>query len=57
MIEIRPARFPQDCLATLPTMAAAVRVYTTMGFAPIDPYVFNPIPGAMFLGLDLSARD
>ncbi len=34
-------------------MSEAVRLYTALGFRPVAPYVFNPIPGALFLGLDL----
>ena len=51
----REAGYAQICLDTLPTMSAAVRLYTSMGFRPIDPYVFNPIEEAMFLGLDLNS--
>jgi GNAT superfamily N-acetyltransferase len=52
--EARAAGYRRICLDTLPSMAAAVRLYTSMGFRPIAPYVFNPLPGAMFLGRDLS---
>lgn len=38
------------CLDTLPSMAAAAKLYRSMGFEPIEPYVFNPIPGVMFTG-------
>jgi hypothetical protein len=34
-------------------MSAAIRLYCALGFTPIEPYVFNPIEGAIFLGLDL----
>ncbi len=50
----RAAGYARICLDTLPSMAAAVRLYTSMGFRPIAPYVFNPIEDAMFLGLELS---
>lgn len=53
--EARAAGYRRICLDTLPGMAAAVRLYTAMGFRPIEPYVFNPLPGAMFLGLDLAS--
>lgn len=39
-------------LDRLPTMQAALGVYATMGFEPIDAYVFSPIPGAIFLECD-----
>ncbi len=51
--EARLAGYRRICLDTLPSMAAAVRLYTHMGFRPIEPFVFNPIEGAIFLGLDL----
>jgi ribosomal protein S18 acetylase RimI-like enzyme len=52
--EARAAGYRRICLDTLPSMTAAIRLYGSLGFAPIDPYVFNPVPGALFLGLDLS---
>ncbi|EPX57763.1 GCN5-related N-acetyltransferase [Cystobacter fuscus DSM 2262] len=52
--EARAAGYRRICLDTLSSMAAALGLYTSMGFEPIEPYVFNPIPGALFLGRDLS---
>lgn len=52
--EARAAGYRRICLDTLPSMAAAVGLYESLGFRPIEPYVFNPIPGALFLGLDLA---
>ncbi|WNG24041.1 GNAT family N-acetyltransferase [Cystobacter fuscus] len=52
--EARAAGYRRICLDTLSSMAAAIGLYTSMGFEPIEPYVFNPIPGALFLGRDLS---
>jgi GNAT superfamily N-acetyltransferase len=51
--EARTAGYRQICLDTLPSMQAAVGLYTDLGFAPVDPYVFNPLPGALFLGRTL----
>lgn len=52
--EARAAGYRRICLDTLPGMAAAIGLYGSMGFKPIEPYVFNPIPSALFLGRDLS---
>lgn len=41
------------CLDTIPSMAAALGLYTALGFKPTEPYVFNPVPGALFLARDL----
>jgi ribosomal protein S18 acetylase RimI-like enzyme len=49
----RAAGHGQICLDTLPTMASAQGLYRSMGFEEIDAYVFNPVPGARFLALDL----
>lgn len=51
--EARSAGYGQICLDTLPSMASAIRLYTVLGFHPIEPYVFNPIEGAIFLGRSL----
>lgn len=48
--EARSAGYRRICLDTLDTMTAAVALYESLGFAPIAPYVYNPLPGARFLG-------
>jgi GNAT superfamily N-acetyltransferase len=52
--EARGAGYSRICLDTLASMASAQRLYESMGFRPIDPYVYNPLPGTRFLSLDLA---
>jgi ribosomal protein S18 acetylase RimI-like enzyme len=51
--EAHDAGYRRICLDTLPSMTAAVALYRSLGFAPIAPYVYNPIEGALFLGREL----
>ncbi|MGB2816999.1 MAG: GNAT family N-acetyltransferase [Burkholderiaceae bacterium] len=51
--EARAAGYARICLDTIPSMAAAVALYTSLGFRPTEPYVFNPVPDALFLALTL----
>ncbi len=50
----RDAGYARMCLDTLPSMLDARRLYDRLGFRPTDPYVHNPVPGALFLSLDLT---
>ncbi|HTY00668.1 MAG TPA: GNAT family N-acetyltransferase [Bacteroidota bacterium] len=43
-------------LDTLSTMVSARQLYQRMGFKEIPAYTFNPIPGAVYMELDLGAR-
>jgi ribosomal protein S18 acetylase RimI-like enzyme len=40
-------------LDTVPTMRSAIKLYQAVGFREIDPYRFNPIPGALFMEKEL----
>ena len=40
-------------LDTLDTMTPALGLYRSLGFEPVAPYTPNPLPGAVFLALDL----
>lgn len=51
--EALAAGYARICLDTLPTMGTAQAMYAELGFVPIAPYVFNPIPGTRYLALDL----
>jgi putative acetyltransferase len=42
------------CLDTLPSMGGAIALYRSLGFADVDAYYDNPVPGALFLGRKLA---
>jgi ribosomal protein S18 acetylase RimI-like enzyme len=40
-------------LDTLPSMGPAIKMYRSLGFQEIEPYTVNPVPGALFMTLQL----
>ena len=40
-------------LDTLAGLTAGLELYRSLGFAPIDPYRYNPLPAVVYLELDL----
>lgn len=51
--EGRKIRYQSMRLDTVPSMKAARRLYSSLGFVPISAYRYNPIPGAEFLEVQL----
>ena len=49
--DARQIGYRRIVLDTLPTMTEAQRIYTSLGFQNIEPYVFNPIEGVRYLGI------
>ena len=41
-------------LDTLPSMESAVSLYRAFGFVDIEPYIYNPMPGALYMERSLS---
>jgi ribosomal protein S18 acetylase RimI-like enzyme len=49
----REAGYKRMRLDVIENMIAAVALYRSLGFKPIDPYRHNPVKGALYLELDL----
>jgi carbonic anhydrase len=53
----RDIGYQRMLLDTLPSMQNARGLYRSLGFRPIPPYRYNPVPGTEFLALDLRADE
>lgn len=49
----REVGYRRVVLDTLPQMEAARALYQSFGFLPMHPYYDNPLPGVIYLGLDI----
>lgn len=54
--DARGCGYERVVLDTLPGMVEAQALYASLGFRDIAPYTHNPVPGARFMGLELSGR-
>ena len=48
------AGYTTMCLDVLPEFVAAQRLYESLGFVPVQPVSYNPVPGTKFLALSLA---
>ena len=53
LAEARRAGYRRLLLDTLAHMTSARALYRALGFAEVEPYCFNPLPGTMHMSVDL----
>lgn len=53
LVRAREAGHTRVVLDTLATMHAARRLYFELGFHPVPPYYDNPLPGTLYMALEL----
>jgi putative acetyltransferase len=51
--EARVCGYRTLMLDTLESMSAARTLYRDLGFVPVEPYYHNPLPGVMYMALEL----
>ena len=52
----REIGYTEMFLDTLSTMTAAQTLYLSLGFKPTSAYCFNPVPGCVYMKLDLQTE-
>ena len=55
--QARDAGYARMRLDTMPSMQTAIALYRSIGFREISAYRFNPVPGALFFELQLTAAN